>query len=134
MPKYEAVCVECRTGVDYVSSVIDRDNTPVCPDCGRETTRMILTPPKGFVKGNFEAFVSPVDKSVISTDRELREHNKRNNVVNVHEGFDEAKVVAGDFCNDRLKPDKKEIAADIIAAARQIESGYKPPVREAYDD
>ncbi len=34
---------------------------------------------------DFEPFVSPVDGSVISDRRQLREHNKRNNVVNTAE-------------------------------------------------
>ena len=35
--------------------------------------------------GDIESFVSPVDGSVISDRRQLREHNKRNNVVNADE-------------------------------------------------
>ena len=34
------------------------------------------------VHGDIQSFVSPVDGSVISDRRQLREHNKRNNVVN----------------------------------------------------
>ena len=37
------------------------------------------------VHGDIEAFVSPVDGSVISDRKGLREHNKRNNVVNAAE-------------------------------------------------
>lgn len=37
------------------------------------------------IHGPIEAFVSPVDGSVISDRRQLREHNKRHNVVNTHE-------------------------------------------------
>ena len=41
------------------------------------------------VMGDIESFVSPVDGSVISDRRQLREHNKRNNVVNAAEFSDE---------------------------------------------
>jgi hypothetical protein len=34
------------------------------------------------VRGNFDAFVSPVDGSLIRNHKELENHNKRNNVVN----------------------------------------------------
>ena len=37
------------------------------------------------VQGDIESFVSPVDGSVISDRNQLREHNKRNNVVNTDE-------------------------------------------------
>ena len=35
--------------------------------------------------GEFEAFVSPVDQTLIRNEREYREHNLRNNVVNAAE-------------------------------------------------
>jgi hypothetical protein len=37
------------------------------------------------VHGDIESFVSPVDGSVISDRKQLREHNKRNNVVQTSE-------------------------------------------------
>ena len=37
------------------------------------------------IQGDIESFVSPVDGSVITDRAQLREHNKRNNVVNYHE-------------------------------------------------
>jgi hypothetical protein len=41
------------------------------------------------IHGDIQSFVSPVDGSVISDRAQLREHNKRNGVVNYHE-FDGA--------------------------------------------
>jgi hypothetical protein len=38
-----------------------------------------------FISGDIESFVSPVDGTVISDRKQLREHNKRNNVVNTQE-------------------------------------------------
>jgi hypothetical protein len=40
------------------------------------------------IHGDIEAFVSPVDGSLITDRKALREHNKRNNVVNSAE-FDQ---------------------------------------------
>ena len=37
------------------------------------------------IQGDIQPFVSPVDGSVISDRKQLREHNKRNNVVNTAE-------------------------------------------------
>ena len=39
----------------------------------------------GISVSNFDAFVSPVDGALIRNARELREHNRRNNVVNTAE-------------------------------------------------
>lgn len=38
-----------------------------------------------FVRGDFDAFVSPVDGAVIRNHRQLEEHNRRNNVVSSSE-------------------------------------------------
>ena len=37
------------------------------------------------VRGNFDPFVSTVDGTLISTHRDLEQHNKRNNVVSASE-------------------------------------------------
>ena len=41
--------------------------------------------PGVYLHGDIESFISPVDGSVITDRRQLREHNKRNNVVNADE-------------------------------------------------
>jgi hypothetical protein len=38
-----------------------------------------------FIGGDIESFVSPIDGSVISDRKQLREHNKKHNVVNAAE-------------------------------------------------
>lgn len=38
-----------------------------------------------YIKNDIEAFQSPVDGSVITSSKQLREHNKRNNVVQTQE-------------------------------------------------
>ena len=37
------------------------------------------------IHGVFEPFKSPVDGSIISTNKQLRDHNEKNNVVNADE-------------------------------------------------
>ena len=37
------------------------------------------------IHGDIESFISPVDRSVITDRKQLREHNKRNDVVNSEE-------------------------------------------------
>lgn len=41
------------------------------------------------IHGDIQSFVSPVDGTVISDRKQLREHNKRNNVVSAAEFSDE---------------------------------------------
>ena len=53
------------------------------------------------IHGDIVPFVSPVDGSVISDRKQLREHNKRNNVVNYHE-FDTTEQKRRQGVNERL--------------------------------
>ena len=39
----------------------------------------------GFIHGDIESFISPVDGTIISDRKQLREHNKRNGVVSADE-------------------------------------------------
>lgn len=72
------------------------------------------------VHGDIRPFVSPVDGSVISDRKQLREHNLRNNVVNYHE-FDGQKAPKTDERQESLKR-KREIYERVIAAERQNDS------------
>ena len=80
------------------------------------------------VHGDIEPFVSPVDGTVISDRKQLREHNKRNNVVNYHE-FDGAeqnrrkaereRLHSGEHTPQEKLARKREIYEHIIRAERQ---------------
>ncbi len=70
------------------------------------------------IHGDIEAFVSPVDGSVISDRKQLAEHNKRNNVVNAGEftpEFYERKQkereshYRGDRTRQQVQRDREEI-------------------------
>ena len=41
MPIYISKCPDCKVPFEYVSSVEERDNTPVCTNCGGGTVRVI---------------------------------------------------------------------------------------------
>ena len=100
-----------------------------CPTCGK-ALRRVLTAPR-FLNNTkpFEAFVSPVDGSVIESKRALREHNKRNNVVNTHDGYDE-KTILGWTGKDFQKPLDDERRVDLYddmkKAVQKLEEGYTP--------
>ncbi len=126
MPSYDSRCRDCGKLSMYVSTVANCHTVPPCSYCGGAASKVIITAPRGYVKGNFDAFKSPVDGSIITGHRALEEHNKRNQVANLHDGYEEAKVVAGDFGRVEAKPDKKDIAADIAESIHKVKEGYKP--------
>lgn len=131
MPTYAAKCDKCGAVVEYVASIADRHRLiPSC--CGELMQAYICYAPYSFVGGQFDAFISPVDGSVVHNNRELKEHNIRNNVVNIHDGYSEERVLAGDYLK-RPELDKKERVEDIKAAIRKLEAGYKP-VKGAQDE
>ena len=106
----------------------EADPTSVC-NCGEYMKRVITAPRYLNNTKPFEAFQSPVDGSVISCERDLREHNKRNNVVNIHEGYDEKSL--NDFTKrDWQKPLDDERRADLHqdmrVAISKLEQGYTP--------
>lgn len=70
------------------------------------------------IHGDITPFVSPVDGSVISDRKQLREHNKRNNVVNASEFSDEyyakkrkerERVYTGERTKDQIRRDRMDI-------------------------
>lgn len=134
MALYDARCGACDNQFEYRCAIEVRADVPPCPLCGALAVRTIVQAPQGFVKGKFDAYMSPVDGSVISTEHDLAEHNKRNSVVQIQEGFDEAKVLKGDFGAPKPEPDVKDIAADIQEAIHDTTHGYKPTIGVQDDD
>jgi putative FmdB family regulatory protein len=134
MPLYEARCHDCDLLLQYRKPVAEYLDTPVCPSCGGGTSKVIVSAPMGFVAGKFEPFKSQVDGSVITCQSDLAEHNKRNNVVNMHDGWSEDKILAGDLGQKKVVPDKKEIAEDLQRAIHDVTQGYKPEIKGADDE
>lgn len=125
MATYDARCFLCNYVVEYVRPMAECYDTPVCPRCGGLTEKVILTAPMGFVKGEITPFHSMVDGSLISCQRDLDNHNKRNNVVNIHDGYSEETVLAGNY--GKLPTlDKDERVDDIKEAIHKVAHGYKP--------
>ena len=80
------------------------------------------------VRGNFDAFRSVVGGSLISTQRDLDEHNKRNGVVNSAEFSDEflakkraerERVYTGERTPEKVLRDRKFINEQISRLERQ---------------
>jgi len=134
MPIYEALCDGCDSIVTYHRTVADRNETPVCPRCGGETHKAIFTAPKSYITGKFEAFKSVVDGSIIDSQRAMREHNKRNDVVCLADGYDEETILAGNLGKPLPKSVaeiRKDIADDIQQSIHEVQNGYKPIIGES---
>ena len=123
MPLYTAACSECANVMTYIARVDDRLCTPVCT-CGGETSLVILKAP-GTVIRNFDAFRSTVDGSVIRGDRDLREHNARNGVMNLHDRYTDGELASAGKKRE-VVVDKTELATDVYEAVKRVEAGYKP--------
>ena len=122
--KYEAECGSCGFPFDYASTVEDCMMVPPCPVCARPARKAIRTAPMGLVIGKFEPFKSMVDGSLIQSQHDLKEHNRRNRVVNLNDGYSEERVVSG-----MLHQRPKDTAVqDIIQSIQAVEGGYKPRV------
>ena len=134
MPVYEARCRSCSKTTDYIRPVDKRKDTPPCPACGGTMEQAILTAPDSFVSGKFEAFKSVVDGSLIRSKRDLEEHNRRNNVVSVSDGFTDEQVKRGEMAKKPEVLSKKELQQDIAESIQMVKSGYKPEIGAQDDD
>ena len=125
---YEAECEGCGLAFDYSASVKDYQIVPPCPNCAAPAHKVVRTAPRGVVLGKFDAFTSMVDGTLIRNKRELSEHNRRNGVVNLNDGYSEEVVKSGKFGDKPEQESKAEKVKDIYEAYKAVESGYKPRV------
>lgn len=102
-----------------------------CPICGRDLKQWVTAPRIMTGAKEFQAFKSPVDGSIITSEASLREHNKRNNVVNIHDGYSE-KTVMEMTKRDYQKPldeeRRKDLGTDMAQAVQKLQEGYKPQI------
>jgi hypothetical protein len=97
--------------------------------------KKVFSVPMGYMKGRFDPFRSTVDGSVISTQRDMDEHNKRNGVVCMADGYSDETVRSGAFGRKASQhvTDKNELRDDLAHAAMLVRDGYKPNV-EVHDE
>lgn len=122
---YEAECQVCHHSYEYYRRISECMDVAPCPLCTGEGKKVILTAPTGHVKGKFEQFRSSVDGTLIRTEKDLREHNRRNGVVNLNEGYTDEEL-KNYTPPPPVVPTKEEIAADIVEAIEEVKHGYKP--------
>jgi hypothetical protein len=134
MAKYDAQCLACDTQFEFTARIANYNDVPGCPLCSSPARRIILAAPQGFVKGKFEPFKSSVDGSLIQTAKDLAEHNKRNGVMNIHDGYSEDKVLSGNFGPPEKERDVVDVANDVQEAIHAVTEGYKPIIGVQEDD
>lgn len=130
---YEAECEGCGLPFDYAASVKDYQIVPPCPACAAPARKVIRTAPVGVVTGKFEPFKSMVDGTMITNQRDLKEHNLRNRVVNLNDGYSEEKIISGELVQKPKQDNKKDVVQDVVQSIKAVEGGYKPKV-EVQDD
>ena len=133
MPVYECDCEPCGVKGEYLRDHKNCYDTPPCPECGDKMRKVIRTPPKGYIAGNFDAFKSHVDGSVITNSRELAAHNERNGVVSMSEGYTTEQLLSDDFGKKREESHVEDVKSDMIEAYKMTRDGYKPKM-EIYDE
>jgi hypothetical protein len=132
---YEYLCDRCDRHWDRVCSLAAYESNPdaFCPYCDG-VGRQVLSAPSLITGAKaFESFVSPVDGSLITNKRGLREHNKRNGVVNLHDGYDEKGVRRMTERNYQAELDKDNAAdlkKDAEKSIEKLNNGYQPHVEK----
>lgn len=131
---YTYYCDNCTLRLERICSLAMYEASPnmACTKCGKKARRT-YTVPRIFARAKFEPFKSPVDGTIISSHAELAEHNKRNGVVNLHDGYDEKAIKAFDGRNLTEPTEverKQDLGTDMKEAIQKLEDGYKPTPAE----
>lgn len=134
MPTYDAQCCECDAQFIYLSSISNCLEVPNCGLCNGVARKVILSAPQGFVKGKFDAYKSIVDGTIISTASDLAEHNRRNGVMNLNDGWSEEAIRSGSIGEKKEENHKQDIAADMAESVHDLNQGYRPTVGADNDD
>ena len=91
MPVYVAKCNHCKRRTEVFRTVAEYDQMPEC--CG-VMMQKVITPL--YVVEDMKPYVSPLDKTVISSRKQHRDHMIKHDVIEVG--------------NERITPKKKKIA------------------------
>lgn len=89
MPTYESVCMKCGKYHEYIRTMANSSDTPVCCNC--PTEKRILSAPMGIV--DIPAYESPASGKWITSRAERREDFKRTG-TRPWEGIEEEKKEA----------------------------------------
>ena len=117
---YESICPTCGTEHEYIRSVAERNDTPVC--CGAKTIKIIATAPSvGAMSWGIEkSFHMPDGKhggqgTLITSGSEYKEYMKKNNLVSADEGAQEANIQK----KRRAKEEKRRRKQAVIDAVKK---------------
>lgn len=128
---YPYKCSKCGREHERICSLAEYCNHEdiFCSVCGTIMDRILTAPRVLLHTKPFEPFQSPVDGSIVSSRRELQEHNKRNNVVNTHDGYDEQTILnwtQKDYQKPLDEERRADLKEDMEKAVQKLEEGYTP--------
>jgi hypothetical protein len=115
---YEAQCKKCKKVHEFMATVAERNNTPMC--CGKQTERVILTPPEvGAMNWGREKSVTMPDGTFIETGSEYKKYLKDHNKVPVSEGIPHAERVR----KRKKKELKEKLHKTVIESYEKLKAG-----------
>ena len=123
MAIYPYKCVGCGHEQEVYQSIASYSVTPNRPICCGQPMERKITLVLAAVDRQ-QAYVSPLDGSVIDSREKERQHMSKHGVVH----FDE---IAPDFERNkkrRLAETKVSLKQDLIESVHKVEAGYRPQV------
>ena len=81
MALYTAQCPSCNHQQDYIRKIADRENTPLCDQCGTKTVKAVtacMVPVMAMADSMH--VVSPIDGTVMRNRYDYESHMKKHNV------------------------------------------------------
>ena len=121
---YEAVCKKCRSYHEYVKSVAECLDTPIC--CGEKTQKVIFSSPSvQFDVQPWESFVSPATGKMI-TSKAQRKEDMRESGCRDWEGLDSEKNEAA-----RQKKYEEQKQDEALDKAVRTAWAQLPPSKKA---
>jgi hypothetical protein len=89
-----------------------------------------MSAPLTAIPADFEPFKSTVDGTIINSHSKLKEHNRRNDVINLNDAYSEDTIQRGDYYELGGQDFKDDPKGDVVEAMRMVKEGYKPVCEE----
>jgi hypothetical protein len=84
MPTYESYCHQCGKEHEYIRTVANYKDTPIC--CGVKTSKEIRTRPVGYMQGDL-AYKCPVSDQVVTNWKQRKEIEAKHEITVVEKGM-----------------------------------------------
>lgn len=122
MPTYSYECQSCEYQGEFFASMDDCRRSPACEECGKETKRVILSAPMGYVHfpaAGGHGYVSPVSGKFIETKRARIDDLKRTG-SRPYEGREQEEKVAKKYREDEQRKSDDRIGESVKEMFHQL--------------